>query len=93
MTLFAEKEREGKRCYKHLSHLDRLTNDEGIRTGLSMRAIGRGLKCALPTVSREQKWMGPYSEQLVPEHALFPSLTVPLEHKPHVNTCSLSRLL
>jgi IS30 family transposase len=40
-------------CYSHLSYCERLSIDEGIRCGLSLRAIARRLNRDASTVSRE----------------------------------------
>jgi transposase, IS30 family len=40
-------------CYEHLSYIDRLSIDEGMRSGLSLRAIARRLGRSPSTVSRD----------------------------------------
>lgn len=61
-------------CYSHLSYVERLTIDEGLRAGLSSRAIARRLGRAASTVSREVARMGPYAPHYIPAHSLFTAL-------------------
>jgi IS30 family transposase len=54
-------------CYDHLSYVDRLSIDEGLRAGLSLRAIARKLKRAPSTVSRDIRRGGvPISRAMMP---------------------------
>lgn len=61
-------------CYDHLSYVERLTIDEGVRAGLSSRAIARRLGRAPSTVSREVARMGPHAPHYIPAHSLFTAL-------------------
>lgn len=61
-------------CYDHLSYVERLSIDEGVRAGLSLRAIARRLDRAPSTVSREVRRMWPYWQHYVPAQALFTAL-------------------
>ena len=60
-------------CYSHLGYAERLAIDEGLRAGLSLRAIARRLGRAASTVSREVR-MGPYDVHYIPAHSLFTAL-------------------
>jgi transposase, IS30 family len=61
-------------CYDHLSYVERLSIDEGRRSGLSIQTIARRLARAPSTVSREIKRMGQYWQHYVPAQALFAAL-------------------
>ncbi len=60
--------------YEHLSYVDRIAIDEGLRARLSLRAIARKLNRAPSTISREIERMGPYLPHYIPAHALFRAL-------------------
>jgi Helix-turn-helix domain len=61
-------------CYEHLSYVDRLSIDEGRRSGLSLRAIARKLNRAPSTVSRDVRRMGPYQSGYDAPTAFFGAL-------------------
>jgi IS30 family transposase len=61
-------------CYEHLSYVDRLSIDEGRRSGLTIQTIARRLGRAPSTVSREIKRMGQHWQHYTPAQALFRAL-------------------
>ena len=61
-------------CYEHLNYVERLSISEGIRAGLSLRAIARKLSRAPSTVSREIKRMGRGFSRYDSPNALFAAL-------------------
>jgi IS30 family transposase len=61
-------------CYEHLSYVDRLSIDEGLRAGLSLRAIARKLKRAPSTVSRDLKRIGRHGQRYDAPSAFFGAL-------------------
>jgi transposase, IS30 family len=61
-------------CYGHLGYVDRLSIDEGLRAGLSLRAIARKLKRAPSTVSRDIKRMGRHWQRYDAPSAFFSAL-------------------
>jgi IS30 family transposase len=61
-------------CYEHLSYVERLSIDEGLRSGLSLRAIARRLKRAPSTVSRDIRRIGKYWPHYSAPPAFFNAL-------------------
>ena len=61
-------------CYEHLSYVDRLSIDEGLRARLSLRAIARKLNRAPSTISREIRRTGRYQPGYDAPRALFGAL-------------------
>ena len=61
-------------CYSHLSYVERLSIDEGLRAGLSLRAIARRLDRAPSTVSRDIRRIGPYRTRYDAPPAFFDAL-------------------
>jgi transposase, IS30 family len=61
-------------CYDHLSYVDRLSIDQGRRSGLSLRAIARRLGRAPSTVSRDIRRVPPYQSHYDAPQAFFSAL-------------------
>ena len=61
-------------CYDHLSYVERLSIDEGQRSGLSLRAIARRLNRAPSTVSRDIRRIEPWQRHYDAPPAFFSAL-------------------
>ena len=61
-------------CYEHLSYVERLSIDEGLRARLSLRAIARKLNRAPSTVSRDLRRIGQYQTRYDAPPAFFSAL-------------------
>ena len=61
-------------CYDHLGYVERLSIDEGLRAGLSLRAIARKLRRAPSPVSREIRRMDRHMPGYDAPRALFGAL-------------------
>ena len=61
-------------CYEHLSYVERLSIDEGRRSGLSIRAIAGRLGRAPSTVSRDIRRLAPWQTHYDAPPAFFAAL-------------------